>query len=146
MSQTGSNVFHPPRPQLRYRVGLTGHLSVQDPSAIQRELGRVLSEIKAWISGLAAQDAYGGPAELILVSALARGVDCIGSQAAVNLGYALHAVLPFRGAEYRKDFKEPAHLILFEQLLALAKGHTIELDGKRNAQLEQAYLMAGETV
>jgi hypothetical protein len=145
MSQTGSDIAHPPRPPLKYRVGLTGHLSVQDPNVIQKELGRVLAEIKAWIGGVAAQDGYGGPVELILVSALARGVDCIGSQAALSLGYVLHAVLPFRETEYRKDFTEPADLVLFEQLLALAKGHTLELDGKRNAQ-DEAYLIAGETV
>lgn len=145
MSHTGSDIVHPPRPPLKYRVGLTGHLSVQDPHIIQRELGRVLAEIKAWIGGVAGQENYSGSVELILVSALARGVDCIGAQAALGLGYAIHAVLPFRETEYRKDFTEPADLVLLEQLLTQAKGHTLELDGKRNAQ-DEAYLAAGEAV
>jgi hypothetical protein len=147
MSRSDSDIAHPPRPPLKFRVGLTGHLAVENPDAVRRELNRVLAEIKAWVCGVPKQDGYlGSGAELILISALARGVDCIGAEIGWGLEYKLHAVLPFREPEYCNDFKDAGDRALFERLLDRARENTLELDGKRGAQLDESYLAAGETI
>lgn len=82
-----------------------------------------------------------GVAGLVLCSALAEGADRRLAHLALERGFALHAVLPFRRANYRRDFMTSASRAEFEALLARAERVT-ELPGRRRDE-PQAYRDAG---
>lgn len=82
----------------------------------------------------------GGPA-LVLRSALAEGADRRLAQLALERGFVLHAVLPFRRVNYSRDFATTASRLEFKQLLHRAE-RVSELPGRRS-DAPQAYRDAG---
>lgn len=78
---------------------------------------------------------------LLFVSALADGADQIAAAIALELGFELHAILPFPRETYRQDFTDPDARRAFDSLLDRATC-VLELPGERSNKLE-AYVMAG---
>lgn len=91
----------------------------------------------------AREQALLGPVEpqFDLVSALAGGADQLAAQAALDLGYALNAILPFERDDYRATLEENGDLADFDALLNRSE-HVLELPGERDDPLE-AYVMVG---
>jgi hypothetical protein len=74
--------------------------------------------------------AYAADAVLFrAVSALAEGADRLFAVEAHALGLELDCLLPFAQAEYERDFATIESLNRFRELLALAAGRVLELDG-----------------
>ena len=79
--------------------------------------------------------------DLHLLSSLAEGADCLVAQAALQLGYQLHVVLPFARHIYAEDFVTPDAQHVFAALLGQAQT-VLELPGARQDR-PAAYLAAG---
>ncbi|MGI8611928.1 MAG: hypothetical protein ACR2KH_06635 [Sphingomicrobium sp.] len=127
---------------------MTGHrLDALPPDCVPRLPG----EIRAALEQLAScaetvrgtsQDYFApDPTRLLFVSPLAHGADQIAAEVAVELGFALHAVLPFTLNDYRRDLINGGSESRFDQLIAEADS-LLELPGTRDRELE-AYVMAG---
>jgi hypothetical protein len=138
----------PPRLPFVLSVGVTGHrldtLSVEAISALS---GRVSSALKL-ISETALQIHKRGAVlfaddapRFDFVSPLADGADQMAAEAALGLGYRLHAILPFPRADYREDLIGEEAKARFDTLLARSES-CLELPGERSDELE-AYVMTG---
>ena len=135
---------------LAIQVGIVGHRPnrlPQDEAGLQALRGTIRTI-------LLAVAAAAKPATLRAVTSLAEGSDRIFAEEALALGYALYCPLPFKQAEFEKDFiapaaLEPASLEHFRALLEQARsgpGLTmVELDGAR-ADAPGAYAAAGEAL
>jgi len=83
------------------------------------------------------------PPRFLFVSPLADGADQIGAELAIELGFELHAVLPFSRERTREDMPDEASRVHFDTLLAQATC-VLELPGDESHKLE-AYVMAGRS-
>jgi hypothetical protein len=83
----------------------------------------------------------GSPPRFIFVSPLADGADQMGAELALELGYELHAVLPFSRERTRADLSDDESRTNFDALLARATC-VLELGGDEAHELD-AYVMAG---
>src|SRR5580700_8561501 len=162
---------HPPKPRFALAIGIVGHrLGHWDDAkddAKKRTDGRPLRTgqlqkiaadvqlaLKAIKSAATqayhdheslfddAADAKQRAPELTLVSALADGADTIAAKAALDLGYALDAPLPFAVADYEKDFSAdavdehtPAPLQEFRALEKKARS-VLPLPGRRRTAVD----------
>src|SRR6185295_7728464 len=70
-----------------------------------------------------------------------EGADQLAADVALQLGYRLHAVLPFESSEYRRDMAGAAAAARFDDFLARSDTR-LELPGDRSDGPE-AYAMAG---
>jgi hypothetical protein len=136
----------PPRLPFVLSIGITGHridaLGPDVAAALPGRLAEALRMITA--SALAIHAGHpnlfsAGPPRLDFVSPLANGADQIAAEAALQLGYRLHAVLPFAADDYRRDMGDDA--AKFDELLARAETR-LELPGDRSNETE-GYAMAG---
>jgi hypothetical protein len=133
---------------LAIHVGIVGHR----PNRLPRDeagLQALRGNIRTILVAAAAK-----PALLRAVTSLAEGADRIFAEEALALGYALYCPLPFKQAEFEKDFMapaalEPESLEHFRALLEQARGGpgltVVELDGART-DAPAAYAAAGEAV
>jgi hypothetical protein len=118
----------------RLHIGVTGHrLPPKLPEASEAPLRTLIDRIFAEVAG-AARDTT-------IVSSLAEGSDRIIAEAGLAAGFKLEAVLPFKRAEYMRDFKTSESRVEFEQLLARASA-VIELEGAADKR-PHAYEAAG---
>src|SRR5690348_315713 len=78
---------------------------------------------------------------LRFVSALADGTDQIGAELALELGWELHAVLPFERGYYRTTLVDDAARNHFDMLLKRAS-RVLELPGHHD-DVTEGYAMAG---
>jgi hypothetical protein len=139
------------RPELAWRVGVTGsrRLVPEALAPLAASVTRVLTLVRDEIAGhsraATASAAYDEtkPPRLRLLSPLAVGADRLVAEAALPLGYALEAVLPFAQAEYENDF--PDSVAGFRGLLAQAAGK-LELDGGRGDDENRSYEAVGRHV
>jgi hypothetical protein len=81
------------------------------------------------------------PPRFLFVSPLADGADQIGAELALELGFELHAVLPFTRERTRADLPDEDSRSRFDKLLAQT-ACLLELPGDEAHELE-AYVMAG---
>ncbi len=139
---------HPPKVPFTLCVGVTGHREdalsqeflAQLPAQMRDALQRLTSCAASVRAG--AEDCFApDPARLLLVSPLAHGSDQIAAEVAVELGFALHAVLPFAHDEYRSELVGAGEASRFDMLVGKAD-NLLELPGIRERDLE-AYVMAG---
>ncbi len=79
--------------------------------------------------------------QIRLVCPLAQGADQIAAAIALDLGYDLHAVLPFRRDDYAADFVDTYHAATYATLLARAS-RVLELPCRRG-EVPSAYALAG---
>jgi hypothetical protein len=178
---------HPPKPRFALAIGIVGHRLEHwdngpkgtDGRPLQlKRLQKIASDVHIALETIksAATQAYHDheslfddsadakqrAPELTLVSTLADGADTIAAKAALGLGYALDAPLPFARAEYENDFSSevvdehtPAPLHDFRTLMGKARS-VLQLPGRRGSAEDteeegdlkenRAYEAAGLTV
>jgi hypothetical protein len=128
----------------RLRIGVSGHrvppkLPEASEAPLRAVIDRMFAAIARAFKPATEPDRRAPPATI--VSSLAEGSDRIVAAAGLMAGFALEVVLPFRRAEYARDFETAASRQEFEQLLARA-AEVIELNGAAAARPE-AYEAAG---
>lgn len=141
----------PPRPDIAWRVGVTGKRVLAEAAVAPLRAGavRVLTLLRdevtrhAQTGHAAAVCNTARPPAFRLLSPLAEGADRLVAEAAVLLGYGLEAPLPFTQADYESDF--PATVAAFRALLAQAT-HKLELDGGRGDDENPSYEAVGRYV
>ena len=129
-------------------VGVTGHRQDALPA---ESLPRLRAEIDAALQLLnrsaaavraVADDCFAPDAtRLLFVSPLAPGSDQIAAEVALELGFSLHAVLPFALDDYRRDLIDAGAESRFDALIGKADS-LLELPGTREREMD-AYVMAG---
>ncbi|HKU91984.1 MAG TPA: hypothetical protein VJP82_01405 [Sphingomicrobium sp.] len=136
----------PPRLPFVLSIGITGHrIDALGPDVAAALPGRLAEALRMITdSALAIHAGHpnlfsAGPPRLDFVSPLANGADQIAAEAALQLGYRLHAVLPFAADDYSRDMGDDA--AKFDELLARAETR-LELPGDRSNETE-GYAMAG---
>ena len=130
-------------------VGVTGHrdLARDDAAALYPRLHAVLASLRHATERLHAAEAVNfaaAPPVIRMLSPLAAGADQVAARAALDLGFDLHAVLPFRRADYRTDFAtEPDNdaAAAFDAFIARAD-RVLELPCRRG-DVPSAYALAG---
>jgi hypothetical protein len=130
-------------------VGITGHRQDALPPGslftIEERLRTALTSLARAASEVHAANAEffsDAAPRLVFVSPLADGSDQIAAQIALQCGFELRAILPFRRDDYRRDLPEEAR-IRFDDLLSRSSC-VLELPGDTGAQLD-AYVMAGRS-
>ncbi len=124
-------------------VGVTGHRDVAAiADHVSAGLTRMLAELRDAVLPLHATGSFAAaPPRFTLVCPLAQGADQLAAAIALDLGYELHAVLPFGRAAYAGDFVEPGGAERFADLLARA-ARVLELSCIRGEDV-RAYGLAG---
>ena len=129
-------------------VGVTGHRQDALPPEFAPRLPELIGEALRQLTQSAAavrahaEDCFAtDPTRLLFVSPLAHGSDQIAAEVALELGYSLHAVLPFTLNDYRRDLINGGAESRFDNLIAKADS-LLELPGTRDREFE-AYVMAG---
>lgn len=142
-----SSVRRPPKPDFNFAVGITGHrppvIHNERSIAEKAQLTFVLGELARGASLIAAdQRDYFAETVFIprLVSPLAEGADQLAAEIALDLGYCLHAVLPFSREDYCKDFST-AGVESMDRLLHQASA-MLELPHQHHRR-DDAYSLAG---
>jgi hypothetical protein len=171
----------PPKPRFALTVGIVGHRldfwvnpdpkrhKPEDVAWIREHRSKVGDDVHTALKAIkcAAAQAYQNheslfePPEdakqsapgLTLVSALADGADTFAANAALELGYALDAPLPFILEDYENDFGRaavdehtPAPIDSLHELVGKARA-VLQLPGQRgDLQEKRAYEAAGLTV
>ncbi len=140
-------VPHPPPLPFVLSIGITGHrieaLPENAVETIVERLGTVLVELKARAAELFHRERgcfADCPPRMMFVSPLADGADQIAADIALELGFELHAILPFAREEYRKTLHNSA-LARFDTLVDRA-ACVLELPGDFDNPHE-AFVMAG---
>jgi hypothetical protein len=138
----------PPRLPLVLSVGVTGHRSDALPAdgdgALGERLRGALQMVAEALLALPLGDQRiftADPARLQFLSPLADGADQFAAEIALELGYALHAVLPFSRDDYRAVLTVNGGLARFDVLLERSEC-VIELPGDPADDFD-AYVMTG---
>ncbi len=138
---------HPPRLPFVLSVGITGHrieaLPEDSVDAIVERIGTALVELNARATDLHARESgcfADVPPRMVLASPLADGADQIAAEIALELGFELHAILPFERGLYRTTLHRSG-LARFDSLLDRATC-VLELPGSLDEQVE-AFVMTG---
>jgi hypothetical protein len=131
-----------------FAVGVTGHRKdALAPAAlltVHERLRTVLETLVEKAKAVHTADRQfftADPPRLLFVSALADGADQMAAEVALDLGFELHAVLPFDRDRYRVGMADDASRTRFEALLSRATC-SLELPGGGGDDLD-AYVMAG---
>ena len=129
-------------------VGITGHRKDALPPESLLTLHERLRTVLETLADAAAQvhlanrDFFSAAEpQLLFVSPLADGADQIGAHIALELGYRLHAVLPFNRDRYRNELCDDEARTRFDTLVERAQC-VLELPGETSHPLE-SYVMAG---
>jgi hypothetical protein len=129
-------------------IGITGHrseaLGEKGVSALREQLPAALQLVTDSAFRVKAPEAAlfsTAPARLQFISALADGADQIAAEAALALGYRLHAILPFERGDYRTDLVGGDAGERFDALVSRCDT-VLELPGERGDPVE-AYVMTG---
>ena len=133
----------PPVP-LCLTVGVTGHRDVAAiADALRAELARVLTEVREAVGRLHATAGTfaAAPPRLALLCPLAPGADQLAAGVALDLGYDLHAVLPFGREGYGEDAGDAGAATRFAGLLSRAT-RILELSCGRGEDV-RGYALAG---
>ena len=137
----------PPRLPPVLNIGVTGHrsqaLAAGDIDALRRRIGDVLQAIFDRADALRDSEPElftDDPPSLVFVSPLADGADQISAEVALDLGFELHAVLPFERSAYRTTL-EHGSLEGFDRLIERAS-RVLELPGEVEHPLE-GYVLTG---
>jgi hypothetical protein len=138
----------PPAPPFVLAVGVTGHRKdALAPAALLTVHERIRSALESLVAHAKAIHATErqffspDPLRLLFVSALADGADQMAAEVALDLGFELHAVLPFDRDQYRAEMADDASRTRFDDLLSRATC-SLELPGNGSEDLD-AYVMAG---
>jgi hypothetical protein len=140
-------------PHARLRIGVTGHrvppkLPEESQGPLQEQIDRIFGAFtsaarnieSAYIAYLSARDAALAR-EFTVVSSLAEGSDRIVAESGLAGGCKLEVILPFKAAEYIKDFETAKSREQFDRLLTRAS-QVVDLDGSPDER-PHAYEAAG---
>ncbi len=143
MARRGSGGNGVPAVPLCLSVGVTGHRDLVDlDGTLRARLNGILHRLRDAAAALQGSEGFdAAPLQARLVCPLAAGADQIAAAAALDLGYDLHAVLPFHRAIYSDDFPGPNLIKAFGGLLDRA-ARILELPCKRG-EVPSAYALAG---
>jgi hypothetical protein len=151
--ETGDPTAAPQRPRLALRVGITGARDIPPEriGQVRAQIKDVLTLVHQQMMRLAETNAVRGAyrrqpdgavgPELQFLSPLAEGADRLAAEAALELGYTLYVPMPFRRAEYVKDFGPrdggcsaggPSPSALAFDMLVQRAASVVELDGARD--------------
>jgi len=123
------------------RLGITGHR----PNRLHIGEARVASRLREAMVGLGdAVRSQNPAAPLIACSPLAEGSDRLFAELALELGYELHALLPFASADYESTFSDKSRVGEYRALLRRAARVT-ELEGSL-ADTKSAYEAVGRAM
>jgi len=131
-----------------FAVGITGHRQDALPPEPVAKLSDRLRDVLALLARQALaihsrnRDLFSpAPPRLLFVSPLADGADQVAAEVALDLGFELHAVLPFDRDRTRDDLPDEQARERFDSLLGRALC-VLELPGEEERELD-AYVMAG---
>ncbi|WP_198369919.1 hypothetical protein [Roseomonas rosulenta] len=151
--------FPPPKPQLTWRVGVTGHRALDDGEilAVASAVTEVLVLVRRTLDELAAASdvtsvyalAAARP-RLSVISPLADGTDRLVASQAVQHGYRLDVVLPFEREAYVRTF-DSQDAGTFEALLDSARSgangdRILTLDGSADTHRRESYRAIGRYI
>ena len=103
--------------ETRITVGFTGHR----PNRLHIGEARVAARLREVLAGLRdGAQARNAAEPLIALSPLAEGSDRLFAEAALELGYGLRALLPFKSADYETTFSDATTTPVYRVLLARA--------------------------
>lgn len=125
------------------RVGIVG-AHRPDPANVEHlrtEIDRLLREADHF----AALDAEDSRSRKFVLSPLGEGTERLAAACALNIGYRLRVVLPFRTATFEEDFHGAASVQAFRDLRDQAEGRVLELDGSR-ADAARSYAACAATL
>ena len=138
----------PPRLPFVLGVGITGHRQdALPPDALPRireQLFSVLTRVTETANELLATEGSAfarDSTRFYMVSPLADGADQVAAEIGLDLGFRLHAILPFDRAAYRASLVDQAAKQRFDSLLEKAEC-VLELPGQSDRQFD-AYVMTG---
>ena len=103
-----------PKPRLVLRVAAAGHLHIPSPASLQHALNEVLTGLRDYTVRInqdflkcfdEPQSTCDDSPELRLLCQLAPGVDQMAASTAVEVGYALHVVLPASRVAFECDIQ-----------------------------------------
>ncbi len=116
------------------KIGITGHRIFANPEPIEVGILSVLSRIASTYS----------QENIVVISALAEGADCLFAKIAISKFQAKLVVrLPLPVLDYRKDSSTPKAIKIFDELLQLSTDITCE---ETMNNREDAYFAAGKYV
>lgn len=145
-----TDLTHPPRPRLAYRIGITGH---KKSRLAEDQIPRIRSDLKSIFSIVdeAVKSAhrdytayYDAKDPLIrVVTPLADGADSMAAKVALDHAFELSAPIPFHKQEYENDFSGETRTELHKFLGDATS--VFELDGGRATERDESasYLAAG---
>jgi len=140
--------LHPPRLPFVLSVGVTGHRKNAVPKeacdALKERIRTALSLLVQCAAAVQAKEREfytDEPLRLRFVSPLADGADQIAARVAIDLGFDLHAVLPFAREAYRRELADSEARDAFDELLRAATC-VLELPGEHEVPID-AYVMTG---
>jgi hypothetical protein len=125
-----------------FKVGITGHRPNRMHVGVARVRQRLLTTLTALKRGARA-NSRNSP-KLVAISPLAEGSDRLFAEAALSLGFEVHALLPMSGREYETTFGEVDQLPNYKELLSRASTVT-ELPGTLNDSTA-AYEAVGQAI
>jgi hypothetical protein len=136
----------PPLLPFALSIGVTGHRSdaLPDAARMRERIRAALALLRITAEAVHGRDAEWftpDPMCIQLVSPLADGADQIAAEAALDLGFGLHAVLPFARAVYRPLLVDEGARRRFDALLGRADC-VLELPGY-DVDGADAYVMTG---
>jgi hypothetical protein len=130
----------PGRIPMRIRVGITGHLVVEDPEAVREDVVRAVEKLVALIAPSSSDTRI----VFTAVSTLSEGADRIFANTLLdNDSGQLQVVLPLAPEEYARDFTSAESLREFDALLGTASS-TIQIPPQESR--DAAYAAAGDAV
>jgi hypothetical protein len=146
----------PPKAQLAFRIGVTGHrtnrLAQADQAPISARTREVVEHIRDSVLAVLDENDVRStyiPDEPLLrvISPLAEGSDRLVAHVALDLGFDLQCLLPFQRDDYEKDFASAASQAEYRDLLNQASA-VFELDGSRETPQREtaAYQAVGRMV
>lgn len=143
MSAGAATAHRPPAVPLCLSVGFTGHRDVIDADGqLRARLTDILRRLRDAAAELNGTFGFAPePLRARFVCPLAEGGDQIAAAAALDLGYDLHAVLPFRRHDYPADFGRAESGAILADLLTRAD-RVLELPCRRG-DVPSAYALAG---
>jgi hypothetical protein len=122
-----------------FRIGVTGHRTLDDPESLSLAVREALSRLKELIPGSPTTNLV-----LVVVSALAEGADrLVAKQILAEKGSRLEAALPLRREDYLNDFRQDGSKREFQGLLEQASETWQASPGSSR---EGAYELAGRYV
>jgi hypothetical protein len=162
-----SSPSYPVPPRVRFRVGVTGHrgppkLPLESEAPVRSVLDQLLALVvklgrqaanayaecapaQPFLTGTGATpdgaSAAAASCDFVVVSSIAEGADRLVAEAGLAAGFTLEVVLPFKRAQYQRDFTTAASHAAYEKLIQRAAA-VFELDGNV-AESPRAYETAG---